>query len=535
LVPGHRPLAVAGTGLPLAASVEILALAMSGAGVHSGGREVSYGELRSRAARVATGLAELDVGVADRVAVVLRNEPAFLEISLGVGLLGAVPVPVNWHWRGPELSHLLCDSASRAVFVHADLLEGVEAVLPPGVRVIEVPVAEEVAGAYGVAREVSGRHPEYEAWLAGVEPWAEEPSEAPMSVIYTSGTTGLPKGVVRAPSSPEDRAATVRSVLRYFGLEPSMRTLIPAPMYHTAPNVHSLFAAALGIDLTLMPRFDAEDFLRLVQARRINHAQMVPTMFVRLLALPEAVRARYDTSSLQAIVHAAAPCPPHVKQRMIEWLGPIILEYYGGTETGAVSWCDSEGWLAHPGSVGCALEGASLRILGERDEVLGPGEVGRVFARPPEHWPRFTYLGDEEKRRRIEVDGHVTLGDVGYLDDDGYLYLTDRASDMVISGGVNIYPAEVEGVLLALPGVRDAAVFGIPDEVLGEVLAAHLDADPEAGLDEHRVRDHVRERLAAYKVPRLVVFDSALPREDSGKLFKRRLRERYWAATGRSI
>lgn len=503
--------------------------------VRSGKRVVSYAELRGRAARVASGLHALGVRAGDRVAVVLRNEPVFLEVSLGVGLLGAVPVPVNWHWRGDELAHVLTDSGSRAVFVHADLLAGVEAVLPHGVAVIEVNVPEELRAAYGGAAGVSGRHREYEAWLAALAPWGEGPSEAPMSVIYTSGTTGLPKGVVRAPASAEQRAQTVQAVLRYFGMEPGMRTLIPAPMYHTAPNVHSLFAAALGIDMTLMPRFDAEGFLRAVQERQINHVQMVPTMFVRLLGLPEEVRARYDLSSLQAIVHAAAPCPVHVKRRMIDWLGPIILEYYGGTETGAVTWCDSAGWLAHPGSVGFPVEGASVRILDERGEVVRPGQVGRVYLRPPDSWPQFTYLDDEEKRRSIERDGHVTIGDVGYLDADGYLYLTDRSSDMVICGGVNVYPAEIEGVLLALPGVRDVAVFGIPDAQLGEVLAAHVDADPAAGVDEHRVRDHVRAHLAGYKVPRVVVFDQSLPREDSGKLFKRRLRDRYWAQSGRSI
>jgi long-chain acyl-CoA synthetase len=511
---------------------------MEAPAIHFGGRFESHEELRLRAARIASALHELGIEAGERVAILLRNEPAFLATSLGVGLLGAIPVPINWHWKGKELHHVLSDSGSRAIFVHSDLLTEVEAVMPPGVQVIEVPVPDEVRAAYGLrdgTAPPSARHPDLESWLDGHQPWSEGAPDAPMSVIYTSGTTGMPKGVLRSPSTPEERAQIAAAVMQFFGMQPGMRTLIPAPMYHTAPNVHALFAVSLGFDTTIMAKFDPEEFLRVVQEERINHVQMVPTMFVRLLSLPEEVRVGYDVSSLAAIVHAAAPCPVHVKRRMIEWLGPIILEYYGGTETGAVTWCDSEGWLAHPGSVGGAVEGASVRILSEEGEPLGAGQVGQVYLRAPDYWPQFTYLGDEEKRRSIERDGHVTIGDVGYLDEDGYLYLTDRSSDMVISGGVNIYPAEIESTILSLEGVRDVAVFGVPDEQFGEVLAAHVDVDRAAGLSEEDIREHVRGELAAYKVPRVLVFDEQLPREESGKLFKRRLRERYWAAAGRNI
>lgn len=507
-------------------------------GVHSGARVVSYPALRARAGRIAAGLLELGVQPGDRVALLIRNEPVFIEASLGIGMAGAVPVPVNWHWRGRELEHVLTDSGSRAVFVHADLLRDVGGRLPPGLRIIEVGVPAELRDAYGVGSDAArpaGADLELETWIAECAPLTEAAAEAPLSVIYTSGTTGLPKGVVRSPTTPEQRGETIAAVMHHFGLQPGMRTLIPAPMYHTAPNVHALFAAALGVDLTLLPRFDAELFLRTVQDRRIEHVQMVPTMFVRLLALPDEVRDRYDVSSLRAIVHAAAPCPVHVKRRLIDWLGPIVLEYYGGTETGIVTWCDTAGWLAHPGSVGAPVSGASLRILSESGEPLGSGQVGQVYVRPPGYWPAFTYLGDDAKRRAIERDGHLTLGDVGYADADGYLYLTDRMTDMVISGGVNIYPAEIESVLLALPGVQDVAVFGIPDDQYGEALAAHIEADPQVNLSEEQVREHAGRELAAYKVPRIIVFDSALPREDSGKLFKRRLRARYWADAGRTI
>jgi long-chain acyl-CoA synthetase len=305
-------------------------------------------------------------------------------------------------------------------------------------------------------------------------------------------------------------------------------------MYHTAPNVYSLACALLGMDMTIMERFDAEEFLRIVQEQRVTVVQMVPTMFVRLLALDEEVRRSYDTSSLRWIVHAAAPCPPDVKRAMIDWLGPIVAEYYGGTETGPVTYCTSEEWLAHPGTVGRPLSSARVKVVGEDGAELPPGESGEIYA-----WldlfPDFTYEGDDGKRRSVEHEGLISVGDVGYLDAEGFLFLNDRRSDMVISGGVNIYPAEIEACLLALDGVRDCAVFGVPDEEFGEALAAHVELDEGASLAEEAVRAHVRAHLAGYKTPKVVVFEDSLPREDSGKIFKRRLREPYWAGLERAI
>jgi long-chain acyl-CoA synthetase len=319
-----------------------------------------------------------------------------------------------------------------------------------------------------------------------------------------------------------------------FELGPDERTVIPAPMYHTAPNVYALSAAVQGMDMTIMPRFDAEDFLRIVAEQRVTVVQMVPTMFVRLLALPEDVRARYDVSSLRWVVHAAAPCPVEVKRAMIDWLGPIVAEYYGGTETGPVVYCTSEEWLAHPGTVGRPIEDAVIKIFDERGRELPAGESGEVYMWL-DVWPDFTYAGDEAKRRSVERDGLVSCGDIGYLDADGYLYLNDRRSDMVISGGVNIYPAEIEACILSLTGVRDCAVFGIPDAEFGESLAAHVEVEHGAALGPVDVREHVRARLASYKTPRVVEFSDTLPREDSGKIFKRRLREPYWAGRERAI
>ncbi|HEV7203254.1 MAG TPA: AMP-binding protein [Jatrophihabitans sp.] len=486
-------------------------------GIHCGTVERTYDEVRGRAARIASGLAGFGVEAGDRVAIYLHNDIAFVEASLGAGILGGVPVPVNWHWKGAELAHLLDDSGSKAVFAHTDLVPVAEAVI--GDRPL-IEVEQD-----GVAP--TGRHPLFEDWLAGHGPWAEPPTQAPQSMIYTSGTTGRPKGIIRNRTTPEQSQAIAQLVFSMFGLDPAMRTLVPAPIYHTAPNVHCLVSAAAGVDLTIMPTFEPEEMLRLIESQRIEHFQAVPTMFVRLLALPTEVRERYDLSSLKAIVHAAAPCPVEVKKRIIAWLGPIVLEYYGGSETGGVVTCTSEEWLAHPGTVGRAFGGSAIRIYDEFGDELPVGESGQVYVKPPASWPNFTYHNDAAKRAGIERDGFLHIGDVGYLDHDGFLYLNDRSIDMIISGGVNIYPAEIEACLLELDGVTDVAVFGIPDDDFGEAVAAHVEA---TGITEDDVREHVRANLAGYKVPKLVVFDDHLPREDTGKLFKRRIRARYWPA-----
>jgi long-chain acyl-CoA synthetase len=502
--------------------------------VRFGEREVPHDELTARAATIAAALGDAGVALGDRVAIVLRNEPTFLALSAACAQMGAVAVPINWHSRGRELEHVLSDSGARAVFVHSDLVATVEEVLPDGVPLIEVPVPPETAAEYGDA-PATGRRPLLTDWVAGVEPRADVAANARMSLIYTSGTTGLAKGVLREAMTAEQSQQVAATTLAAMGLRPGMKTLVTAPMYHAAPNAQAVFALALGIELTIMPRFKPEEFLRLVEAQRITHAQTVPTMFVRLLELPDEVRARYDLTSLECVVHAAAPCPVHVKRRMIEWFGPVILEYYGATEIGIVVACDSHEWLAHEGTVGKPLGTADIHVFGPEEELLAPGETGEVYIRPPGYWPGFTYLDQEDRRREIDRDGYITIGDVGWVDDDGFLHLSDRARDMVISGGVNIYPAEIEACLLEFEGVRDVAVFGIPDDDFGEALAAHVDVEPGAGVTEAAIRDHVRSRLSGYKVPKVVVFDDDLPREETGKIFKRRIRERYWKEAGRNI
>ena len=332
------------------------------------------------------------------------------------------------------------------------------------------------------------------------------------------------------------QAALAGMVSRIFDIRPgeSFRTVVTGPVYHSAPNMYALSAARDGGLVILQPRFEAEELLQLIERHRITHLHMVPTMFVRLLKLPEAVRRKYDLSSLKFVVHAAAPCSPIVKRQMIEWWGPIINEYYGGTETGGAVFHTAEEALRKPGTVGRPIPGAVAKIFDADGKELGANEIGEVYLRIGA-FPDFTYNGMDQKRREVERQGLITCGDVGYIDSDGYLFLCDRVRDMVISGGVNIYPAEIESVLITMPGVKDCAIFGVPDEEYGEALCAYVEPQDEGALSADAVKAFLRQHLAGYKVPKLVEFQTGLPREDSGKIFKRKLRAPYWEKAGRQI
>jgi len=340
--------------------------------------------------------------------------------------------------------------------------------------------------------------------------------------------------VRREAPTAEQSATAERMRGMIYGLRPGARALLPGPLYHSAPNSFGLRSGRLGGALVLMPRFDPEEFLRLVEAERVDTMFMVPTMFIRLMRLPEDVRRTYDVSSLRHVIHAAAPCPADVKRAMIEWWGPVIYEFYGSTESGAVTFANSEDALKKPGTVGKISPGAELRFIGDDGRVLPQGEIGEIYSRIADN-PDFTYHNKPDKRTEIDRDGFITSGDVGYIDADGYVFLCDRKRDMVISGGVNIYPAEIEAVLHAVPGVHDCAVFGIPDAEFGEALMAVV--EPQAGvtLDVAEIRARLKDLLADYKVPKHIEIQTNLPREDSGKIFKRRLRDPYWERAGRQI
>jgi len=506
--------------------------------VISGARERYIAAIGERALRAASGLAALGVKAGDAIALVLRNDFPVFESSFAAQQLSAYCVPVNWHGKAAEIAYVLKDCGAKVVIAHADLLEQVKPALAAGVTLLVVPTPEEIASAYQIPPERCAAPDDATLWEAFV---AQYPPMAPglgagTSMIYTSGTTGNPKGVRRVNLDEAAAAAMARLAKDVFGVFPGcgIRTVITGPLYHAAPNFFGLFAARDGGLVILQPRFDAEELLRLIAQYRITHLHMVPTMFVRLLRLPEAVKRQYDVSSLQWVPHAAAPCPADVKRRMIEWWGPVIVEYYGGTEMGAVTFHTAQEALEKPGTVGRARPGACIRIYDDNGNVQPPGAAGEVYAWV-ENWPDFSYHGMPERRRECDRDGLVSIGDVGYLDTDGYLFLCDRKRDMVIFGGTNIYPAEIEAALLAMPGVEDCAVFGVPDDEYGERLAAHI--APQAGttLTAASVRQFLGERLASYKIPHLIKFDRDLPREDSGKIMKRKLRDPYWAAARRQI
>ncbi|MGY4649102.1 AMP-binding protein [Mycobacterium sp. URHB0021] len=494
-------------------------------GFVSGDRRISAEQMTNRVARAATVLERHGVTPNDHVAVMLRNDFAFFEASYATQTLGAVAVPINWHYKGNEVGFILRDSAANVLVIHADLLGQIEGRVPDGCVVLVVDTPPEIAAAYGCQ---SATAPAGSSWNAAVEsaqPWQGEPRAAAPSMIYTSGTTGKPKGVRRfAPLNPAHPAMT--GVVNALGVAPGMRTVMCGPMYHTAPNVYGLLAGRLGDLVVLQPKFDAEELLALVERYAIDSLHLVPTMMVRLLALDANVRASYDISTLKCIAHGAAPCPPAVKRATIEWLGPIVNEYYGGTESAIVTACNSEEWLAHAGTVGKVTAGSVVKILDADGSELPRGEVGDVYVWNPGYGD-FTYHDRDDDRAAIEKDGLVTIGDIGYLDDDGYLFLCDRRKDVIISGGVNIYTAEIEAELIQHPDVADCAVFGIPDDEFGESVAAAVQLRDGAVGDVDGIRAFLDERLASFKVPRTIEFGE-LPREDSGKVFKQKLRARYW-------
>ena len=506
-------------------------------GLVSGARSIGHEALDGRVRLIASGLDALGVRPGDCVAILMRNDIAFLEASYGAQLLGAYAVPINWHFKAEEIDYILKDCGAKVLFGHADLLASIAAGLPAALTVLAVDTPVEVAAAYGLQPSRACAVPgaiEYQAWVAAQTPRTSAGQAVPLTMFYTSGTTGHPKGVRRPAPTAAQMAASERLRQQVMGLKPGVRTAIPGPLYHSAPNAFAMRAGRIGEVMVLMPRFDPVAMLELIERERIDTMFMVPTMLVRLLKLPEAVRARYDVSSLRFIIVAAAPCPAEVKRDMITWWGPVIHEFYGSTESSAVTLATSADALARPGTVGRAIEGAELRILDDEGRILPKGEIGEIYTRMA-GLPDFTYHNKPEQRAAVDREGFITSGDVGYLDADGYLFLCDRKRDMVISGGVNIYPAEIEAVLHTLAGVKDCAVFGIPDAEFGEALMAVVEPAEASGLTPADVRAHLLLHLAGYKVPRSIELARDLPREDSGKIFKRRLRDPYWQKSGRKI
>ncbi len=490
------------------------------------GAVMTFDELNRRSIRCARLFARDGLEFGDHIAVMTENLPDALVVAWAALRSGLYLTPVNWHLTADEAGYVIRDCMAKWL------------VISPGVgdvaAELETHVGPEVHR-YTLGPASGG----YRALDETLDAMSDEPLDEELEgdlMFYSSGTTGRPKGILRSlqrrPTDSEPNPLT-QLMAGVYGFSGDTTYLCPAPLYHAAPLAWSLAVQRLGGTVVLMRRFDPLDALALIERHRIDRGQFVPTMFVRMLKLPEAERARFDVSSLQAVIHAAAPCPVDVKQQMLDWWGPVIYEYYAGSEGGGFVAVGPEEWLARPGTVGRPLMG-EIHVVDEHGEDLPPNQVGVVYF---DGGADFEYHGDPEKTRETyDARGWHTLGDMGYLDEDGYLFLTDRKSHMIISGGVNIYPQEAENVLTGHPEVLDVAVIGVPNAEFGEEVKAVVQPmDPgKAGPElAEALIDYCQSHLAKYKCPRSVDFVAELPRLPTGKLLKRQLRDRYWPEEAR--
>jgi len=498
-----------------------------------GDQEFSPEEMRVRSATAAGAMAAAGLREGDTIALMLRNEPALMDVMLAARQLGLYFTPLNWHFKSEEAAYIIRDCGAKALFAHSDLYQQIAEGVPPDVPVFALRPHPLTIAAYNI-EEPATRIPhgttDWAALVAAADPLATSAAIPRGMVAYTSGTTGRPKGVRRFPPSPEEVQTFSEFMALMFqkglGLSPDARCLISAPLYHSAPCVSSLMMAQFGAWLRIEPKFDAQSTLSTIERLRITHPYLVPTMYVRLLRLPEDVRNKYDLSPVKFVSSTGAPCAPDVKRAMMDWWGDVINETYAASETGYLTAISSAEARLKPGSAGRPIEGVSIRIVDDDGNEAAAGVTGKIYAR---HFAtsRYTYINRESDRKAVENDGYVTVGDIGYLDGEGYLYVCDRRTDLVLSGGVNIYPAEIEQVLIGMPGVADCAVFGIPDVEFGQSLVAAVQTQGEASLTAGQVQEFLGKKLANFKVPRIIEFRDTLPREDTGKIFKRRLQEEY--------
>ncbi|MFJ6699032.1 acyl-CoA synthetase [Streptomyces sp. NPDC091272] len=491
------------------------------------GEEWTAGRLLASANQLVHGLRAAGLQRGDTFAVVLPNGAEFFTAYLAASQAGFYLVPVNHHLTGPEIAWIVSDSAAKVLLAHERFAA-------------QATAAADEAGLSATHRycvgTVAGFRP-YHQLLEGQDESTPDDRTLGWVMNYTSGTTGRPRGIRRPLSGKLPEESYLGGFLGIFGIRPFDDNvhLVCSPLYHTAVLQFAGAALHIGHPLVLMDRWHPEEMLRLIDTRRCTHTHMVPTQFHRLLALPDQVRRRYDVTPMRHAIHGAAPCPEHVKRAMIEWWGDCVEEYYAASEGGG-AFATAEDWLKKPGTVGKAWPISELAIFDDDENRLAPGQLGTVYMKMSTGG--FSYHKDEAKTRKNRIGDFFTVGDLGILDEDGYLFLRDRKIDMIISGGVNIYPAEIEAALLGHPAVADAAAFGIPHTDWGEEVKAVVELAeknaPSAELAQS-ILAHCERQLAAFKRPKTLDFIETMPRDPNGKLYKRRLREPYWEGHGRAL
>ena len=487
------------------------------------------------ARRIAAVLKGYGVGEESVIAVLMRNDTTCMEISEACRFLGARYCMLNWHGTENEISHILEDSGALVLIGHTDLLAALDHEKLPSVPVLSIKTPEEVVSAYAGSGSMAGK--DLMALCQNVAPYEGDPRRFRGMFAYTSGSTGMPKGIRRAtnPAAPDPYAVYAGLAETMMGGKPGDRMMVAAPLYHSAPHALATFALASGfMDLFVLPKFDPVQFLEQLEKHKITHVYIVPTMMVRLLKLPAEVREKYNLSALRFAVSTGSPWPTEVKEAMINWLGPIFYESYGASELGFMTLISSEEAIQKPGSVGKILAGGSIKILDDDGNELPAGEVGTIYVHLP-LFGDFNYTNAEGALADQRVAGHATVGDMGYLDEDGYLFISDRKKDMIISGGANIFPAEIEAELIKMPQVADCAVFGAPDPEFGERIIAAVQLADGQTLSFDDMQAFLLPRLAKFKIPKKLDIHAALPREDSGKIFKTRLRDPYWEGQTKKV